>query len=377
MLNAVLALYVVHLGGTAALAGLVFFAFSVPSFSMRPVVGHWADSWSLVGVFTAGAFLLGLSGFLYLIPALAVLFLAGAIRGASWAGAMTGSYTLLAHLSPPARRGEAAGYFTSVFDASLIVCPALALWLLAQPFGGYRAVFVIASGSALLSAALSHLGLVPSVRRVSAASLKSGQRERSGRAVVIDRSVLLPTVLSFCLMLSQPAILSFLPLFAQHQGIRSIGVFYIVSGIASLTIRPILGRASDRAGHGFTLIGGFMAQIAGMALIAVFGTLPLILVGGVFNAAGNAVAGASVLAMAMGLADPERRGAGMATFTISFQLGTGLGSLLAGTLIQLSGFRAMYLGSMAVLGVGLALTLVNWSKLTRGTEAMAPKAQLA
>jgi len=375
MLNAVLALYVVHLGGTAALAGLVFFAFSLPSFSMRPVVGHWADSWSLVGVFSAGALLLGMSGALYLVPALMVLFLAGAIRGIGWAGAMTGSYTLLAHLSPPARRGEASGYFTSVFDASLIVCPALALWLLVQPFGGYRVVFLVASGSALLSAAISHFGLVPSVRRVSAASLASSQRERPGRAVVIDRSVLLPTVLSFCLMLSQPAVLAFLPLFARHQGIKSIGLFYIVSGIASLIIRPILGRASDRVGHGYTLIGGFVAQIAGMALIAGFGTLPLILLGGIFNAAGNAIAGASTLAVAMGLADPERRGAGMATFTISFQLGTGLGSLLAGTLIQLSGFRAMYLGSIAVLGVGLVLTLTSWSKLGRSAEPMLPKPQ--
>lgn len=375
MLNAVLALYVVHLGGSAVLAGLVFFAFSVPSFSMRPVVGHWADSWSLVGVFTAGAFLLGVSGVLYLIPALVVLFLVGAIRGVGWAGAMTGSYTLLAHLSPPARRGEASGYFTSVFDASQIVCPALALWLLVQPFGGYRVVFLIASGSALLSAAISHVGLVPSVRRVSAASLQSSQRQRSGRAVVIDRSVLLPTVLSFCLTLSQPAILAFLPLFARHQGIQSIGLFYIVSGVASFMIRPILGRVSDRVGQGYTLLGGFVAQIAGMALIAGFGTLPLMLLGGIFNAAGNAIAGASVLAVAMGLADPERRGAGMATFTISFQLGTGLGSLLAGTLIQLSGFRAMYLGSIAVLGVGLVLTLFSWSKLAGRAEAMVPKPQ--
>ena len=373
MLSAVLALYVVYLGGSATLAGVVFFAFSLPSFLMRPLVGHWADSWSLVGVFTIGALALGLSGFLYLIPALAVLFLAGALRGVGWAGAMTGSYTLLAHLSPATRRGEAAGYFTSVFDAALITCPALALWLLAQPFGGYRIVFFVASGLALLSSALSHFGLVPSVRRVSEASMESSRRGRPGPAVVIDRSVLLPTALSFCLTLSQPAVISFLPLFAKHQGIRDIGLFYVVSGLASLMIRPVLGRVSDRVGQGYTLTGGFVAQMLGMALIAGFGTLPLILVGGVFNAAGNAMAGASALAVAMGLADPQRRGAGMATFTISFQLGTGLGSLLAGALIDLSGFRAMYLASIVVLAGGLILTIATWAKLACATSNILPR----
>lgn len=366
MLSAVLALYVVHLGGSAAIAGLVFFAFSLPSFSMRPVVGHWADNWSLVGVFTAGALLLGLSGALYLAPVLALLFLAGALRGVGWAGAMTGSYTLLAHLSPSDRRGEASGYFTSVFDAALITCPALALWLLTQPFGGYRVVFLVASGLAVLSAALSHFGLRPSVRETSNVSSPSSRPARSGRAIVIDRSVLLPTALSFCLTFSQPAVISFLPLFAKHQGISGIGLFYVVSGIASFLIRPVLGRVSDRVGQSYTLASGFVAQIAGLALIAAFGTLPAILLGGILNAAGNAMAGASALAVAVGLADPERRGSAMATFTISFQLGTGLGSLLAGAIIDLSGFRAMYLGAAGALAVGLLLTLATWSKLGRG-----------
>jgi MFS family permease len=117
--------------------------------------------------------------------------------------------------------------------------------------------------------------------------------------------------------------------------------------------------------------------MAGMALVAAAGTLPFILGGGVFNAAGNAMAGASTLAVAMRLADPARRGAAMATFTISFQLGAGFGSILAGAIITLSGFRAMYLAGIAVLAIGLALTLANWTKLGRVTEPALPDPQAA
>jgi MFS family permease len=368
MLAPVLALYVVHLGGNAAVAGLVLFSFSLPSFSLRPLVGHWADSWSLVGVFTAGCLLLAASGALYLIPVLALLFLVGALRGAGWAGAMTGSYTLLAHLSPDDRRGEASGYFTSIFDAAQIVFPALSLWLLAQSFGGYNRVFMLASGFALASGIISHAGLRPAIERVKEAGV-TARGARSGGGIVLDRKVLLPTLLSFTLTLSQPAVGAFLPLFAVHRGIQGIGAYYIVAGAVSLMVRPVLGKASDRVGQGYTLAGGFIAQMLGMALIAGFGTLPLILLGGVFNAAGNAMAGASTLAVAVRLADPKRRGAAMATFTISFQLGAGFGSILAGGIIALSGFRAMYLAAIAVLAVGLALTVWQWSRLGRSPEA--------
>ncbi len=373
MLGPILALYVIHLGGSAALAGLVLFSFSLPSFSMRPIVGHWADSWSLVGVFTAGCLLLAVAGLLYLIPVLAILFFVGALRGVGWAGAMTGSYTLLAHLSPEDRRGEASGYFTSIFDAAQIVFPALSLWLLAQSFGGYRVVFLAAGGFALLSGVVSHLGLRPLIHYTPQRVERGGAGGLLRSAIVIDRAVLLPTILSFTLTLSQPAVTAFLPLYAAHRGIQGIGVYYIVAGVSSLLIRPVLGRASDRVGQCYTLAGGFLAQMLGMALVAGVGTLPFILLGGVFNAAGNAMAGASTLAVAMRLADPERRGAAMATFTISFQLGAGFGSILAGGIISLSGFRAMYLAAIAVLAAGLVLTLWNWTKLGRAEQAAVAK----
>src|ERR1700730_14369421 len=100
----VLPLYVTHLGASPFVAGLVLFAFSLPSFSSRPLVGYWADTWSLVGVFTLGSFILGLSTALYLLPLVAIVAAVSVVRGLGWAGAMTGSYAMLAHLSPPGLR---------------------------------------------------------------------------------------------------------------------------------------------------------------------------------------------------------------------------------------------------------------------------------
>src|SRR6266568_3523742 len=104
-------LYVVHLGHSAFLAGVVLMSFSLPSFSLRPLVGYLADSWSAAGVLALGALLIAAGCSIYMIPSFGAVFVASATRGLGWAGLNTGGYTMLAHLAPPARRGEAAGYY--------------------------------------------------------------------------------------------------------------------------------------------------------------------------------------------------------------------------------------------------------------------------
>jgi predicted MFS family arabinose efflux permease len=69
------------------------------------------------------------------------------------------------------------------------------------------------------------------------------------------------------------------------------------------------------------------------------------------------------MALGMDLADPRRRGAAMATFSLSFQMGNGIGSVMAGSLITLVGYQGMYAGSIVVLVCGLGLALANWRRL--------------
>ena len=69
------------------------------------------------------------------------------------------------------------------------------------------------------------------------------------------------------------------------------------------------------------------------------------------------------MALGMDLANPRRRGAAMATFSLSFQMGNGIGSVLAGTLVTVAGYRSMYVGACLILLCGLALVVANWPKL--------------
>lgn len=373
MLSVVIPLYVVHLGGTPLLAGLVLLTYSLPSIFLRPFIGYWADGWSLAAVLTLGLLLMGASGFWYLVPAVSVVFLASAVRGLGWAAFMTGGYTTVAHIAPDTRRGEVSGYYNTVMTSTTIFFPALGLWLLKAPLGGYGSVFVLTSICALLSASVGYAGVRPALQRRTSKRVATRQAG-SVWAGLLEPVVLLATLLNLCSTLTQPAVTSFLPLYAQHRGIGDIGWFYVLSGIVGLIVRPILGRASDRGGRGVWILVGLLAQAAGFSLIVIFGTLPIILVSGILNAIGIALTSGATMALAMDVANPESRGTAMGTYSLSYQLGAGAGAVLAGEMIDLAGYRGMFTGSLALLALGVLITVTVWPRLAGYQPDLAPSA---
>ena len=68
LINVTLPLYVEDLGGSPVIAGLIFTAFSVTSFILRPLAGHLTDAWSVRGTLMWGAGLLGVFGAALMVP---------------------------------------------------------------------------------------------------------------------------------------------------------------------------------------------------------------------------------------------------------------------------------------------------------------------
>src|SRR5690606_38937445 len=87
--------------------------------------------------------------------------------------------------------------------------------------------------------------------------------------------------------------------------------------------------------------------------------LTVLVLGGFLASLGWAMIGSTTTALAMDLTDPRSRGRGMATFSISFQVGNGLGAIIAGALADLAGLRAMYVGSIAITLAGLRAMYVG------------------
>ena len=364
MLNPTIPLYITQLGGSPFVVGLAISSFAATSVIARPFIGYWSDRWSECGVLAFGLLMLAASMLLCFFPYVSMVLLANALRGIGWAGVNAGGYALLARIAPASRRGEASGYYSGAQSTPTVLFPAVALWLLHAPFGGYNLVFTIMIALGLAGAGVCYFmsRQVPTVEHQAESQPASLPWWRQIFSVA-EQGVLLPAALMFCNQLSFPATTSFIVLYAREIGIDAIGSYFVVSGITSVLARPLLGRVSDRIGIGYSLVATFTLQSLALMLLVVASNLATILCAGVLYMLGMAIGGSATLIIAMKRATPERRGRFMASFSIAYPLGYGVGAFITGSAVDMIGYAWTYV-LLAVLGSsGLALTILNWRKL--------------
>jgi len=356
-------LYITSLGGTPFQVGLVLACFAVTSVVFRPLIGAWADRWSEPGVSICGLSLLSIAVFICFIHLTEATMFANALRGLGWAAMSAAGYSMLALSAPPARRGEASGYYSGVQASGTILLPAVALWLIEKPFGGFNIVFAVAIALAAIGACMSALlarSVPEKIHHPQTADALPWWREILN---VLDREIILASVLSFFSHVTFPAVASFLVLYAREIGVDNIGWFYVGSGATSILARPMLGKVSDNIGRRRALLACFVLQALALLMLAYAANLIALMISGVLYMVGLALSSSTTLAIAMEQAKPERRGRAMATFSIALPLSNGIGALLCGSLVQWFGFFWMYAIGAAIAAGGLLITIANRARL--------------
>jgi MFS family permease len=360
LLTPAIPLYVTHLGGSPFVVGLVLASFATTSVLLRPLIGYSADTWTEAGVLASGCLLLSASLLLFFIPLIQVAMIANALRGIGWAALNTGGFALLALIAPAMRRGEASGYYTGVQSSANIFFPAVALWLIDAPLGGFRVVMALSAG---LAAAGGVASLILGRHAPPREAAATGARPAWNPFTLMNKEVLLPSALLFCLNLTYPAVSAFLVLYARTIGIENIAWYFVASGSTSLLARPLLGRVGDKIGCGPSVAAGFILELFALLILSQASGLALVLVAGVLFALGNAIGSATTVALAIQRANPQQRGQAMASFSIAYPLANGAGSLWTGSAVELAGYFWMYLLGAGLVLVGLLVTLANWPNL--------------
>jgi len=364
MLAPVLPLYVTQLGGSPFVVGMVLACFAASSVIVRPMVGHWCDRWSEAGVMISGLLFQATSIFICFIPFVSATMLANGLRGIGWGGLNTGGYSLLAHIAPESRRGEASGLYSGVQSSSSILFPAFALWLLHAPFGGFGVVFIATAMFSFAGAALGAI-MTRHMPKIARANAAPDPARRWWREIFhfIEPDILLPSVILAWLNISLPSITNFSVLYARELGIIDFGMFFIVIGITSLLGRPMLGRLSDKIGRDLSIAVGFGLQLASLVLITFVSTLTGMVVCGTLYMLGNAIGSSTTLALAVERANPQRRGKQMATFSVAYPLSYGVGSLITGSAVQAAGYAGMFYIMAAVQLLGLIFAVLKAADL--------------
>jgi MFS family permease len=356
-------LYITHLGGSPFIVGLVIASFGATSVLFRPIIGYWVDRWSESGMMILGLLTQALSISLCFLPLVGATVVANGLRGIGWAGMNTGGYSLLASSAPAARRGEASGYYGGVQSSATILFPAVALWIIDSPFGGFYVAFIVAMALALIGAGA---GAALS-REIASARLKihADSSDSWWRDIftIFDRNVVLAVGLLFILHVSLPSFTSFVVLYARDLAVSHFGWYFVVTGVTSMLARPLLGRLSDKIGCGRSLLVAFGLECAALFMMPFVDNLAGLMFGGALYFMGSAIGGARILALAMEKAPAARRGRAMASFTVAFPLSNGVGALFNGLAVDLAGYAWMYITAAILCATGLALTAKNWTSL--------------
>ncbi|MBM2811548.1 MAG: transporter [Chloroflexi bacterium] len=366
LLSPIMPLYVESLGGTPFVAGLMISAFSVLSFILRPLMGHLTDRWSVRGTLGLGSGIIGVLGLAFLVPGLLVAFPANAIRGIGWGALNTAGSAAAALLVPQSRRAEGSGYYLASSTIASAFAPAIALWLLAGT-GQFSHIFILAGalgiGGAAATLRLPRAG-------AGSTSLWDALKPRGRLSLesFVERRVLLCSALVMAVTATTPALSAFIPTYAFSLGVENIGLYYIVAGLSSISSRLVLGRWVDRGSRGVWLLGGYGSLIVGFAILANTSSLQGFLLAAIATGLGQSLVQTSLMALAIDLSEKARMGKAMATFSMFYRLGEGIGAPIAGALIQGFGFQAMYYGAIVSILGGVAYAAYNWRVVGRGPE---------
>jgi predicted MFS family arabinose efflux permease len=319
------------LGGTDAAVGLIIGVFAFAALFPRPFIGREIDRSGSKRFLMAGAIIFVIASLLYLLAHNVTILLGiRVLHGIGMACFHTAAFTFVAELAPVQRRGEAMGIWGLMSTFATAIGPFAGL-IIRDSFGT-QAVFLVSAACAGIGMLL--ITFVREPARVPHDPLQGGG--------LFERAVLSPAFLVLLLTLVYGAVSSFVLLYAEEQDIARKGLFFTVFAAAVLASRVFGGRLADRYGRWAVILPAMTFTACAMLTLSLAANLLLLLLAGVLFGFGFGGGHPALTALAIDLVRPERRGAGMATFTSAFELGIGSGSIVMGLVAASTGYAAMF-----------------------------------
>jgi len=182
---------------------------------------------------------------------------------------------------------------------------------------------------------------------------------KSARSLKSERAVLLTAALAAMLLpLNSTMIAVAIPDIARDFGGDAGSATWLVSGylIVMVSLQPLAGKLGDRFGRRPLILGG-LAWFAASLGAALAPSLPVLIAFRLQQAAAGALAFPNVLAVVREVLPEERRGAAFGTLGSAIALAAAAGPPLGGALVELGGWRAIFLVNLPWVGLTLLLAL--------------------
>ncbi|WP_422006569.1 MFS transporter [Roseivirga pacifica] len=343
--------YLTTLGG-GELKGFVIALFTVTAGLSRPFSGKLSDTIGRIPVMIVGAGVCFVMGFLYpLVGTVWAFMLLRFFHGFSTGFKPTGTSAYIADIVPANRRGEAMGYSGLFGSIGMAAGPSFGPKI-TEAFG-LETMFYTSSVLALLSV-LILIGMKE--------TLKNTQRFHPSLMVirkdeVLEPRVFNPSILFLLTSFSFGAALTLMPDLAEHVGFKGgdKGIFFTVFVIASLIIRILAGKASDKYGRVIVLKWAAFSIVIADIMIAYTNTPTMLILSAIAFGVAVGMNTPTIYAWTIDLSLEKARGKGLATMYIALEIGIGLGALISGFIYsnEITNLRLAFLTCAATAFSGL------------------------
>jgi MFS family permease len=259
-----------------------------------------------------------------LVSSVAAFLMLRLVHGFSTGFKPTGQTAYLSDVIPAERRGEAMGLLGTAGSLGMAGGPAIG-GIIAAGFG-LNAMFYLSSLFGFISIIIL-LGVKETVKKkhpFSTDLLKINADD------LFEPRVIAPCVVMVFTAYAYGAVYTILPDFGEFVGIKNKGVLFTFLTVASLFVRLMGGKASDRWGRKPILIIATSLIIIGMLVIGTAFTKIQLMIGVTIYGFAQGAMSPTLLAWAADLSHADHKGRGVATLYMAMEFGIGVGALSSG-----------------------------------------------
>jgi MFS family permease len=281
---------------------------------------------------------------------------ARALQGIGIAASLPAAMSLVPRLVAAGRQGIGLSFVGSAHNLTLVVLPPITIVVLrATSLDGVALVVMGCVAAGMLLA--FRLPLRPAATDPGAAPHPPATR-RYGFS--FRRTWTVPLAIIVCYVAHWGAVTAFLPVRAEAAG-ADIGLFFAADGVAILAMRIPSGWLADRISSRTLVVVGASLTAAGLALLMLPLSTPMLMLAGVLGGAGGAVVMTPVLVELSRRSSDADRGSAFALFSAALAAAMTLGSIGGAPVMAVYGFTVLLGLGLALIAISIGLALADRS----------------
>lgn len=351
--------YVVAMGGSVEMAGLVATAFTVTSVITRPFAGYYIGIKSRKKILMVSVSIIATAILGYMFsPSVAIMMAFRLLHGIGWGMATTATSTVLVASILEEQIGRAIGLYGICSSLASVFAPNLGLKLSDSIgyFYMFLVAFVLAAGGCLL-------GLL-----IKESDLRASKEKPAEKINLLNRlfakETTVPALITLSVGAGMAVITNFIALYADSLRVENIGYFFTVAGAVMLFTRPLFGRLSDsRYNRTIVLValGGFSLVFLTLGLAK---TLPTFLLGAALYGTFYGALGPMMQSWCVRSVDVSKSGMANSAYYTALDIGNAIGAPVGGWISARMGYGSMYFIIMTLQLMALVFVFV-WTMRER------------